>query len=155
MVRAGLIEIEEAEFEKDGEVIRFRKLRLTEDGLAVRPITPLALLISDGIVDVFAGRGAAPARGAKPKAASAKKAGAGPVELSAERETLAARLREWRAAEAKRLKVPAFVVLHDRTLAALAAARPGNLRELLEIDGVGPAKVERFGDAILELLKTV
>ena len=148
-------EIEEAAFEKDGEVIRFRKLRLTEDGLAVRPITPLALLISDGIVDVFAGRGAAPARGAKPKAASAKKAGAGPVELSAERETLAARLREWRAAEAKRLKVPAFVVLHDRTLAALAAARPGNLRELLEIDGVGPAKVERFGDAILELLKTV
>ena len=33
MVRAGLIEIEEAEFEKDGEVIRFRKVRLTERGL--------------------------------------------------------------------------------------------------------------------------
>ncbi len=157
MVRAGLVEIEEAAFEKDGEVIRFRKLRLTEEGLAVRPMTPLALLISDGIVDVFAGRGAAPARGAKAKAkaALAKKAGAGPVELSAEGATFAARLREWRAAEAKRLKVPAFVVLHDRTLAALAAARPRNPRELLEIDGVGPAKVERFGDAILELLKTV
>ena len=36
MVRAGLIEIEEAEFEKDGEVIRFRKVRLTEAGLEVR-----------------------------------------------------------------------------------------------------------------------
>ena len=55
MVRAGLIEIEEAEFEKDGEVIRFRKVRLTEAGLEVRPATPLELLISDGIVEGLAG----------------------------------------------------------------------------------------------------
>jgi len=40
---------------------------------------------------------------------------------------------------------PAYVVLHDRTLAALARARPKNPRELLGIDGIGPAKVERFG----------
>ena len=48
MVRAGLIEIEEAEFEKDGEVIRFRKVRLTETGLELRASTPVELLISDG-----------------------------------------------------------------------------------------------------------
>ena len=36
MVRAGLIEIEDAEYEKDGEVRRFRKVRLTEAGLEVR-----------------------------------------------------------------------------------------------------------------------
>jgi superfamily II DNA helicase RecQ len=74
-----------------------------------------------------------------------------PVQLTAEGEALAARLREWRSSEAKRLGVPAYVVLHDRTLTALAQARPANLRQLLEVTGMGPAKVERFGAAILEL----
>jgi superfamily II DNA helicase RecQ len=74
-----------------------------------------------------------------------------PAQLTAEGEALAARIKEWRAAEAKRLRVPAYVVLHDRTVAALALARPANPRQLLEIDGMGPAKVERFGEAILGL----
>ena len=152
MVRAGLIEIEGSEFEKAGEVIRFRKVRLTEAGLEVRRLTPLALLISDGIVEAFEVRVQAPAR--KMKAATLKpakktEAAAEPVELSTEGEALAARLREWRSAEAKRLRVPAYVVLHDRTLKAVAQARPANPRQLLEIDGMGPAKVEKFGEAIL------
>jgi superfamily II DNA helicase RecQ len=42
-------------------------------------------------------------------------------------------------------------VLHDRSLTALAHARPGNPNQLLAIDGIGPAKVEKFGEAILEL----
>ena len=71
------------------------------------------------------------------------------VKLSAEGRMLAARLREWRAAEAKRLGVPAYVVMHDRTLTAVAQTRPRNPRELLEINGMGPAKVEKFGAAIL------
>ena len=154
MVRAGLIEIEGAEFEKDGESIRFRKVRLTDVGLDVRPTTPLALLISDGIVHGLGGAAKAAAKSKKPKApakTAAKKADAGPVQLSVDDEALATRLREWRAAEAKRLRVPAYVVLHDRTLTALAKARPENPRQLLEIDGMGPAKVEKFGEAILGL----
>ena len=154
LVRAGLIEIEQAEFEKDGEMIRFRKVRLTEAGMEVRQTTPLALLLSDGIVDEFGGRaaGVSQAKKAKPVGAkTAKKAEAGPVRLSSDDEVLAARLREWRATEAKRLRVPAYVVLHDRTLTALAQARPANPRELLQIDGMGPAKVEKFGEALLGL----
>ena len=152
MVRAGLLEVEEAEFEKDGEMIRFRKVRLTEQGLDVKPTTPLALLLSDGIVGEFGGKTKSPAKKTKAAAGkSAKKPDSQPVELSAAGEALATRLREWRAAEAKRLRVPAYVVLHDRTLTALADARPANPRQLLEIDGMGPAKVEKFGTAILEL----
>jgi superfamily II DNA helicase RecQ len=71
--------------------------------------------------------------------------------LSQEGEVLAARLKEWRAGEAKRLRVPAYVVMHDRTLTAVAHARPVNAAQLLEIDGIGPAKVERFGEAILRV----
>jgi superfamily II DNA helicase RecQ len=73
------------------------------------------------------------------------------VQFTPQAEALAARIREWRAEEAKRLRVPAYVVLHDRTLTALAQARPRNPSQLLEIDGMGPAKVERFGEAILRL----
>ena len=158
MVRAGLIEIEEAEYEKDGEVRRFRKVRLTEAGLELRANSPVELLISDGVVEEFAGKGATPARSRKPKAAAAKPGKqakqAGPVELTAEGEALVARLKEWRASEARRLRVPAFVVMHDKTLTALASARPRNPRQLLEVDGMGPAKVEKFGAAILELCGT-
>ena len=156
MVRAGLIEIEESEFEKDGEVIRFRKARLTEGGLAMRPATPTELLISDGVVEEFGARTPAQTRARKVTAKSgqgksAVKKAPESLQLTPASEALAARLKEWRAAEAKRLGVPAYVVLHDRTLTALAHARPANPRQLLEISGMGPAKAERFGEAILGL----
>jgi len=161
MVQAKLMEIEVADFEKDGQVLRFRKLRLSEAGREVRAGRPMELLIGDGVVKEFGGGAASPARPRRvkppaqsgPAGASAGKSteAAAPVQLSKEGEAVAARIREWRAAEAKRLKVPAYVVMHDRTLAAVAHARPRNPNELLRIDGIGPAKVERFGDDILRL----
>ena len=60
-------------------------------------------------------------------------------------------LREWRRLEAARRAVPAYVVLHDRTLVALAAARPATLDALSEIPGIGPAKLEAFGRDLLAL----
>jgi RecQ family ATP-dependent DNA helicase len=160
LVQAGLIEMEEAVFEKDGQVLKFRKVRLTDAGREMRG-APVELLISDGIVEEFSGRVQSPVRTrkAKPeKMTDPQKSAVGnvaveaePRALSAEGEALAGRIREWRAAEAKRLKVPAYVVLHDRTLVALAGARPKNPRELLNIDGMGPAKVERFGEELLRL----
>jgi superfamily II DNA helicase RecQ len=134
-------------------VIPYRRISLTEAGEEVRPTTPLPLLISDGVVEDFAGPvRPSPAREAKRKAAASKKGSAGPADLLAltpEAEALAARLKEWRASEAKRLRVPAFVVLHDRTLTEVARTRPVNPNQLLEIDGIGPAKAEKYGTAIL------
>ena len=156
MARAGLIEIQDAVFEKNGEVIAFRKARLTERGLEVRPMTPLSLLIGDGVAEEF-GRSfqsPSPAKRARKVAANAgnkPEAAAAAVKLTADQEGLAARLKEWRAEEAKRLKVPAFVVMHDRTLIAVAAARPATPNQLLAIDGIGETKVERFGQELLRL----
>lgn len=151
MVRARLIEIEEAEYEKNGEVRRYRKVRLTAAGLDVRATTPLPLLLSDGIVEEFSGRPATPAKTKKPSlpTARAPQPNAAPLPMTPETEALAAKLRAWRAAEAKRLGVPAYVVLHDRALNAVAQRRPSNPNQLREIDGIGPAKVEKFGEAIL------
>jgi superfamily II DNA helicase RecQ len=61
-------------------------------------------------------------------------------------------LRRWRREESARRGVPAYVVLHDRTLEALAAARPSNLGALSAISGIGPAKLAAYGPALLSLL---
>jgi RecQ family ATP-dependent DNA helicase len=150
MVRAGLIGIEDAAYEKDGEVKRYRKVRLTADGVEMRSMASVDLLLSDGVVEEFGGSRPARTRAKKPMS-SAKASVAEPVSLSAKGQKLAARLKEWRAAEAKRLGVPAYIVLNDRTLASVAHTCPANPRQLVEISGMGPAKTERFGAAILEL----
>jgi superfamily II DNA helicase RecQ len=155
MARAGLIEVENAEFEKDGRVIAYRRITLTDAGAEVRHTTSLPLLISDGVVEEFGGKAEPKARDRKKKSSRGADAGqAEPLELDAKAEALAVRLREWRAAEAKQLRVPAFMVLHERTLTRVAAMRPRNPNQLLAIDGIGEAKVEKFGAAILELCRS-
>jgi len=61
-------------------------------------------------------------------------------------------LRHWRAERAKTDGVPAYVIFHDRTLGAIADAMPRDLDGLAEITGVGPMKLERYGDEILALV---
>jgi RecQ family ATP-dependent DNA helicase len=160
MTRAGLIEIEDAEYEKDGEVRRFRKVSLTEAGLETGATDAADLLITDGILGGTDGRSAAAPRRGKTTSASAKNKAAGgaqrvkedgPAPCNPDAEGLATRLKAWRTVEAKRLGVPPFLVLHDRTLNAVANARPGTPNQLLAIGGIGSAKVEKFGEAILAL----
>jgi ATP-dependent DNA helicase RecQ len=48
--------------------------------------------------------------------------------------------------------VPAYVVFPDRTLAAIAALRPRNPDALRAVQGIGPAKLELYGAALLDLV---
>ncbi|HEY9446088.1 MAG TPA: RQC domain-containing protein, partial [Burkholderiales bacterium] len=66
---------------------------------------------------------------------------------------LLAQLKQWRAGEARLQSVPAYVVFHDSTLAAIAAARPQDLDALSAIAGIGVKKLERYGPALLALLR--
>jgi DNA helicase II / ATP-dependent DNA helicase PcrA len=61
-------------------------------------------------------------------------------------------LKEWRRRRASEDGVPAYVVFHDRTLAEIAARHPTTTSELAAVGGVGPAKLERYGTAVLETL---
>jgi superfamily II DNA helicase RecQ len=160
MVQAGLMEMEEAEFEKDGEVRRYRKAMLTEAGLRVRAGSPLELLISDGVVEEFGGGFGKAGTGKKVGKTGGANTGpgrlgaappSGSTAMNPGAEALAGKIRLWRAGEAKRLGIPAFMVLHDRSLTAVAQSCPRNPNELLTIDGIGPAKVEKFGEALLAL----
>jgi ATP-dependent DNA helicase RecQ len=62
------------------------------------------------------------------------------------------RLRRWRLDKARELGVPAYVVLHDRALAELAARRPRDPDTLLAVPGIGPTKLERYGQELLQVL---
>ncbi|MFJ4026478.1 ATP-dependent DNA helicase UvrD2 [Paenarthrobacter sp. NPDC089989] len=61
-------------------------------------------------------------------------------------------LRQWRREEAQSADVPAYVVFTDATLTAIAEARPETLEQLAGLAGVGPSKLERYGEAVLEVL---
>ncbi len=63
------------------------------------------------------------------------------------------RLRAWRYAKAQEKKLPPYVILHDRVLRELAAVRPGDSGALLDINGLGPSKVEQYGEEILGVLE--
>jgi len=71
--------------------------------------------------------------------------------VSYEEETFEA-LRAWRLGEAREKDIPAFVVFTDATLVAIAEARPQTIEELGELAGVGSAKLERYGQAVLEII---
>ena len=68
-------------------------------------------------------------------------------------EHLLARLKAWRTGQAREQSVPAYVIFHDSTLAAIAAAQPRNLDALSGIAGIGAKKLERYGPALLEVLR--
>jgi DNA helicase-2/ATP-dependent DNA helicase PcrA len=66
--------------------------------------------------------------------------------------TLYDRLKVWRLEVARAEQVPAYVVFSNSTLALIARDRPGTEAELAAISGVGPAKLERYGSAVLAVV---
>ena len=61
-------------------------------------------------------------------------------------------LRQWRRERAAGDGVPAYVAFHDSTLAEIATRRPRTLADLRAIAGVGPTKLERYGEDVLGVL---
>jgi len=73
--------------------------------------------------------------------------------LPAEDQALLARLRRWRLDVAREAGVPPYRVAHDHVLRRIAAERPANEEALLAIPGVGPRTLQRYGRAILDLVR--
>jgi len=160
MARAGLAQLSDAVFEKDGKQIPYRTVRLTSDGRAVDVATPIEFLMKDT---------AAPAarRKREKKAAAkieesrrpakAKKVATPKVNRPAAGEgaRVEEALRAWRLAEARRRSVPAFRIFTDRALRAIAERRPASAAELLAIPGIGIRTVEKYGLQIYRILEEV
>ncbi len=73
-------------------------------------------------------------------------------QLSNYDEAVFERLRDWRTAQAKTQSVPAYVILADKTLKLISSIKPKDIRELGQVKGIGPQKLERYGEELLEEL---
>jgi superfamily II DNA helicase RecQ len=118
MARAGLVRLTDASFTKDGKTIPFRKVSLTREGQGTGETTPLDFVMKE------TGK---PSTGKRQKKAK-RPASAGSTRTiqsdAAPDSRIEKALRSWRLDEARRRGVPAFRILTDRLLIAIAAARP-------------------------------
>ena len=87
---------------------------------------------------------------ARQRAARARGRGAQPAMAG---DALFEALRAWRKREAEAQGVPAYVIFHNETLAAIAAARPQDAEDLAMIPGVGRSKLERYADGVLRVVR--
>jgi len=87
-----------------------------------------------------------------PSRSRGKKAAAVTVDLDDRGRDLFEALRQWRVSTAREEKVPPYVVGSDRTLREIATMRPTNEGDLARVHGIGPAKIEKYGEAILGLV---
>ena len=73
-------------------------------------------------------------------------------DLSADARGRFAALKAWRTAQATSAGIPAYMIFSDATLRGIAVRAPTTNAQLLEVSGVGDAKLERYGESILALL---
>ncbi len=144
MVGEGWIAMEDASFEKEGRTLTYRRVSLTRDGEAVDAQQVAALQIRDAAPT-------ASGRSRKPKAARGAGTSEPPAALSAAATALEQKLRAWRSQEAKKQGFAAFCVFSDRTMRSIAIECPATVEDLAMVDGIGPAKIARYGDAICSL----
>ena len=102
----------------------------------------------DGLVPAGAGRGRAVATGGTAGSGTNGRSAAPKVD-PADRSPLSNALRAWRTARAKADAVAPFIVFHDTTIEAIATSRPRSIAELRRVPGVGPTKLDRYGEEII------
>jgi ATP-dependent DNA helicase RecQ len=127
------------------EMVEAGLMRQTPGEYPVLQLTSLGARAARGQVDLSL---SLPAAAAPPRRASAPTDGAPPP-----RPALLEGLKRWRLERARDDGVPPYVVFHDRTLMEIADRAPDTLQALAEVPGVGPAKLDRYGPRVLELVK--
>ncbi len=145
--RAGLVRVEDATFEKNGQTIGFH--RLYPVGRAAHGARGVELAVPLAKPSKRAARKPKSNRRQRVKTAGALR----PVTLptGGPSAALVERLRAWRLEEARRRRVPAFRVLTNRALVALADARPTTPAALRNVTGIGPKLVQTYQSVLLGL----
>jgi RecQ family ATP-dependent DNA helicase len=144
LARAGLIQLQDASFEKDGKEIPYRVARLTKGKPDDSELT--AILMKEEVVSADDKQ----TRKKKefPKAGTALDAKLDdPVSQRIEDE-----LKTWRTAKAKERGVPPYCVLSNQTLRNVAVAKPNADSDLLAIPGIGPTIARTYGPEILKIV---
>ena len=114
---------------------------------SVLKVTPLSDEVLRGNRDIFLGKFVP-----KEKKIKVKKEAKIAPEIGNQDPDILEKLKEWRSLTAKKRRVPAYVILHDKAIAQLASMKLNDVSELLDIDGIGAVKLKKYGDAIMEIL---
>jgi ATP-dependent DNA helicase RecQ len=113
-----------------------------------------ALRLTEAARPVLKGEQAVAMRRASPRAARTPRArGRIDPDMPPRDARLLERLKAWRLEQARAQAVPAYVILHDRTLAEIARRQPRDTLALAGIGGIGAAKLERYGAALLDVVR--
>ena len=152
--RTGFVKVNDDSFEKEGRVIHFQRAYLTEDGYAAGREDVAGIWLTERLAPrPKTSRKRSRDRGGAMTTAPMKAKRQPQSSVSEAAPELIAALKTWRLAEAKKREIPAFRILSDRVLRAVAAARPENEEDLLAVSGIGPALTRAFGDKILEIVQ--
>ena len=141
LAQSRILFLEEESFQKDGETIRYQRAGLTPSGRRRGVDLAEQVLLPDDPPD-------------EPPARRRRRGAAAPIEIDeADADpALVEALRHWRSGVAREKRLPAYTVLHNRTIVAVAAARPADRGRLLAIPGIGPTTVKRYGSALLRIV---
>ncbi|MFC6644102.1 RecQ family ATP-dependent DNA helicase [Granulicella cerasi] len=153
LARAGLIRLKNDTFTNgEGKEITYRKAEITLEGREPDDRALNTVWIRG--TSVSGSKSSSRSKSSSSRSGSAKRA---PVddqeELTGESAETFERLRSWRTATAKPTNTPAFMIVTDSVLRGLAKARPKSLADLLNIHGMGQAKIDRFGAGILAAIR--
>ena len=148
LIRGSYAKVEAKSFETaEGRTVSYEAVAKKNTLLQVdlERLTTLELALSE--------QAAAPQRAGASKAAPKVKK-TSPLITDSSDEALFDNLKKWRLTTSKRLKVAAFVVMSNKTLSAIASAKPRNEDDLMDIPGLGPRKSRQYGSEILDIVNT-
>jgi ATP-dependent DNA helicase RecQ len=144
LARAGLIALANDSFTNgDGKEITYKKASITHEGREPDDATLDTVWIRGNVSAAVPAKKKARARGVVAEAPA----------MHPQAEEVFERLRAWRTEVARPTKTPAFMILGDAVLRGIAARGPKTLAELHAVSGMGPAKVERYGAAVLAVCR--
>jgi ATP-dependent DNA helicase RecQ len=145
LARAALITLTNDTFRSpEGKDITYRKANITHEGRTPDDATLDTVWLRTSIAAAPSGRKATKSRITKATA---------PQPSSPEAEKLFEQLRSWRTEVARPTKTPAFMILGDAVLRAIANTAPQNLTALHAISGMGPNKVDRYGADLIAICR--
>jgi len=149
LVRSGQLRQTDDVFEKDGKRIPFTRLTLvgTPDAARAR-LTPKSEPAPERTF------GKRPRRQRRARSGGGERAPALELPSSGVNAALVERIRAWRLQEAKRRRVPAFRVLTNRVLVAVAEARPTSTAALRSVQGIGPKALKDVGEQLVALCRS-
>ncbi len=155
--RAGLVHIEEDQFESDGRKVEFQRPVITTSGRRANAddVANVRIPWSGKSGQRKKRRSSRKKSGARSKAipkVRTRKSASSPRTAGASPSALAQELRALRLTEAERRGIPAFRIFNDKVLEALSDAMPATSDELMEVKGVGPALTKKYGSRILRVV---